>query len=338
MINNFRLKFAIILTLSVFGTSCISVKSKVKGKENELNVNTPKVYIRPLLADIKVENTKKEASFYSEQNISETEIRNSVLNIFLELHQCDFIVDPVYTFSEAFKLKKRKSVSVKLTGYPAKYINFHQVDSLPKSIIESNRIPVIEPRTKQITTDKKSNRKEQSNSKVKEKIELNSKIGIDATLGNIIHGQIDYPVLNNSIRAFFSFESVLDNGTSIRARINSKDLSSKKGPIQIKNASIGISKKFRINDFFGIRTLCGLNSKYYAFPAITAKGVDLSHIQIYGIHTGISLDLKIIKKMYLIGKVQYNFDILPKAKYTISNVRVYGTSIGYAGLGLRYII
>jgi len=80
--------------------SCANSKKITKltdSKDPVMNLNINGMISRPMLVDLTVDNTRKEVTYQAKLNISEMDRKANAKQLFLETHNCDFIVDPIYT-------------------------------------------------------------------------------------------------------------------------------------------------------------------------------------------------------------------------------------------------
>lgn len=143
-------------------SSC-SVSTKVKTKQNrmnrqaEANAMTTRVVSKPILADIKVGESRVQTTLKtSNQEIlgvnevpkellgAQAEfIKNEATNRaqfkFMAEQNCDYLVDPIYQYeTETVEGSSLVSISIEISAYPAYFTKFSQPDSLPKSIFQMN--------------------------------------------------------------------------------------------------------------------------------------------------------------------------------------------------------
>jgi hypothetical protein len=141
-------------------SSC-SVSTKIKTKQNrmnrqaEANAMTTRVVSKPILADIKVGESRVQTTLKtSNQEIlgvneipkellgAQAEyIKNEATNRaqfkFMAEQNCDYLVDPIYQYeTETVEGSSLISITIEISAYPAYFTKFSQPDSLPKSIFQ----------------------------------------------------------------------------------------------------------------------------------------------------------------------------------------------------------
>jgi hypothetical protein len=187
--------FAFII-LGLFAISCAKsrlVTQKTNSKKHEIETSYNGMLSKPILADLEIENIRKEVNYQGKLNLSMADLKLNAKQLFLATFSCDFVVDPIYTTTVTKENLRTKDITIKLTGLPAKYSKIYQVDSLPKSIGQFYAL------------DNPIKRVEYINSID----ENNPRIGVDITLGSkgLSSVQIDYPFAGEIMRGYFSAEN-----------------------------------------------------------------------------------------------------------------------------------
>ena len=192
-------KLFIYSSISIFILSCSVSKKITKYRDSKnpvLNQNINGMFARPLLADLAVENKRKEITYNALLKISEADKKSNALQLFLETHACDFVVDPIYSYTRTDVNGKLKEIQIKLSGLPAKYSKIVQVDSLPKSILQYQSLVKPVDRSTFINTIE----------------EADPKIGFEVNFGS--YGQkglqADFLLKNEILRSYIAAE-VFDN-------------------------------------------------------------------------------------------------------------------------------
>lgn len=150
-----------LLLESCFPNQKISVTERAINRSLEVNGRNSGVLIKPILADIEISKERKISIFsyrsdtlgaysgsggkgsqfiLSGESIKET-ARKIALFDYLKAQNCDYIIDPIYTIRRIKETKNNyEIISVELNGYPAKIKSLSQPDSLPKSIMQIDRL------------------------------------------------------------------------------------------------------------------------------------------------------------------------------------------------------
>lgn len=155
-------RLLLLLTTSVIITSCSThrlVENSTDSQDYRVNSNQTNLILRPLMADLSIENVRKEIT-YSNQNIFSIEdLKANAIQLFLKTHFCDYVVDPIFSITKTMERSKVKEITIILTGFPAMYTKIYQVDSLPKSVLQNQEIDKSPKRLDYINSFKKTESK-----------------------------------------------------------------------------------------------------------------------------------------------------------------------------------
>ena len=336
-----KLFFAsLLLGVASCAPSKLLVK-KTNSKEYNVEVNQTGVVMRPLLADLDVVTERKSVTYKAPINLSMSDIKNNAMQLFLETHKCDYVVDPIFTTSTTVENKKLTLIEVKLTGLSATYKKIYQVDSLPKSVSQDANL------------SKKQTRLDYYNSID----EIQNRIGLDLVMGNYNGLQIDYPLaFDPTYRLYLAADLPGDNPTSFKADVltdlDTTNNQSFPSTTSQTNFSVGIFKEFTASPKTLFRLQGGLNyssfmleenAKASAFYSVTTLGS-------VGLRLGTALDYRLFKNIHLVGKFHTNLgvynhalttqdltDPTNKATIKLNNISFSGLQSSYLGLGLRFL-
>jgi len=103
------------------------------------------------MADLDIQKTRVESTYnYSSDTLGVSKSKISISNSaketakgfalfqYMKDNQCDYVLDPLYHISRSGNSNSStESISVTISGYPAKYKSFTQPDTLPRSISEA---------------------------------------------------------------------------------------------------------------------------------------------------------------------------------------------------------
>jgi hypothetical protein len=125
--------------VAVFLGSCASTTQITHTDTNEIKFYESGVVTRPLLADVEVGQSRESVTYDVPYYMSaKKEGRENALLKFKKEHNCDYVIDPVYEVT--YKTGRKGEVTIALNGYPARYSNIKQVDTLPKSVTQYNKL------------------------------------------------------------------------------------------------------------------------------------------------------------------------------------------------------
>ena len=136
-------KYLLYFFTGVILTSCSTsnlIEKTTNSHDNQVNVNQTKLILRPLMADLTIENVRKEISYTGQNLLTIEDSKANAMQLFLKTHTCDYVVDPIFSITKNMEKSKMKDITIVLTGFPAKYTKIYQVDSLPKSVMQSKNI------------------------------------------------------------------------------------------------------------------------------------------------------------------------------------------------------
>ena len=100
--------YYLILCVLIFATSCskkMLVTKSTNSRDYQLNAHQSGLLMRPMLADLQVESIKKEVTYVAPINkmkrdpllLKKSDYKSNALQLFLTTHNCDYVVDPVFT-------------------------------------------------------------------------------------------------------------------------------------------------------------------------------------------------------------------------------------------------
>jgi len=293
-------KIFYLFLISVFATSCATSKLTTKStnaKLHEIEASYNGMVSKPLMVDVDVENSRKEVTYNGQLNLPLKDLKSNAKQLFLETHSCEYVVDPIYSITVVKENNKNKEITIKVTGFAAKYTNIYQVDSLPKSIGQFYALQKPVDRV----------------SYINEITEINPKIGAELSYGSFGHFglQIDYPFAKNFLRGYAAFESYssLAENVSFDYDIEFNSVTNQVTaamPSKMSTASIGLMKEFSVINRVKLRGQAGLNFSLYS----DIDNMIIESTSRLGIRLGAAIDVKIYKGISAIFKGYSNLDFV----------------------------
>lgn len=131
--------------LSAILASCHTfngLTQSVETKEPTMDINTPTVLIKPVLADLDIAEAQKTAVYTVDLNLNSAERLENAKDYFLKTNKCDLIVNPRYVTVEKTVNAKVSEVTIEVSGFPATYKKVYQVDKLDESVFTYNTLNV----------------------------------------------------------------------------------------------------------------------------------------------------------------------------------------------------
>ncbi|MBM3186450.1 MAG: hypothetical protein FJZ67_09115 [Bacteroidetes bacterium] len=319
--------------------SCSVSKKITKYRDSKdpiLNQNVNGMLSRPLLADLSVENVRKEVTYNALLKISEDERKANAMQLFLETHSCDFVVDPIYSFTKTDLNGKTKEIQIKLSGLPAKYTKIVQVDSLPKSIQQYQSLAKPVDRLNYINSIEESD----------------PTVGVEFNLGSKGQQglQVDFLLKNEILRAYiaaenfgnispdFEMDFIKDGDTTENAASGSGN--------NLSSISLGVMKEFPVLNRLKFRAQGGLNFSNYADLAVESFGIgDIDNISRIGLRLGMGIDIRVYKNISFIVKAHSNINVLNlysknptgNSSFKVKNFEMKNQPLYFIGYGVRFV-
>ena len=337
-----------------FFFSCGITTKVIDTDTNKMDFYESGVFTRPLVADIIVQDDRVSVEYSVPDYMKvKKDGKQNALITFKNQHNCDFVIDPVYEI--VTKTGASSEVNIILSGYPAKYENIQQVDTLPHSILQYATIP----------------KDSREISFLNSETENPTTMGVDLIpLTSYAGFQFD-KALNSNMRGYVSFEIPLTNNSQCQFDFIDKSNDEVIGTyissssIEYITISAGLMKEYKMTRILKLRAMGGVNftsSEYNIRPyylnytsnySYSDNSSDDSQLLSLGIRAGLALDIKLYKSMYLTAKAHSNVNLLnvfskPKLAFVtyeggLSEVQEYklnDKSVTYEqfinlGLGLR---
>lgn len=299
-----------------------------------MNQNVNGMVSRPLLADLSVDNVRKEITYAAKINISDSDRKANAKQLFLETHNCDFIVDPIYTNTYTDINGKTKEIQIKLTGLPAKYSKITQVDSLPKSIQQYQTLMNPVERVNYVNSID----------------EGSPTVGVEINLGTKGQQgiQVDFLMKNEKARIYFAAENY--NNANPSFTMNFEDstgsLNSTSGSsVGFGSLALGLMKEISVSNRVKFRGQGGLNLSSYTETGINNNLGSIQSIYRLGFRLGIGADIRLYKNVSLILKAHsnigafniYNKEPIENISFKVKDFKMTGLPNYYLGYGLRFV-
>ena len=338
--KKFNLRILIGTILLSFITSC-TLERKITTTKSihnpRVEVAESKLYIRPVVADLKIGSEKKSVEYTADLKIPLSEIQSNALNLFLITYNCDYVVDPIYTEVTTIDNSKLNSIVLKVTGYPATYDKLYQVESLPNSVVQSAQINLPVKRTDFINEYKENT--------------IGKSLGLEfIPLGSRLF-QIDYSKTVDGMHYYFSAEfDELGNSQEVKVDFSSslpatgnQDFS--EYAYQYRNFSFGVFKNKEITNHLKFRGVIGMNLGRTFFPySVKFDDSRFLGLSTLGLRFGTGVQYELLNGIYLMGRINADLSLRNgiiqdgAVKSTITNLSTSNSGlfkVGY-GIGLRF--
>ena len=313
---NFLLLAGFFLALS---SSC-RIQSRVIGERNqkspEINVNTPEVLIKPMVADLDISQEKKTSTYTADLNLNASEIKENAQSKFMDEHGCDIIINPVYRKTTSMENSNISKIEYEVSGFPATIKKIEQNETLSTTVYDYNRMNFDVKRDEFIYKDV---------SDVK-----GSELFLSLGYGNYAGIEIGYfPAISNGIWYYGSVESYnLEEKNTLDAKINFNDVAEiqrNNNVFSMTSFSLGagyradLNKRMSSNIFGGFNySMLSLENTYEA-PNNPSGVYRLNGVNALGLRAGIGVDYAIFRNILVFGKGFSNINIANISSDEITN-------------------
>jgi hypothetical protein len=302
---NKKIHYQLLVIIAITLSSCSIHQKIVKEKSTknpEINTQSTGVMLKPIIADLEISNTKKSVVYKADLSIVPSELNNNAMQLFLDSHQCDYIVDPQFSRKTITKNSTIVEIEITVKGFPAKYKKFYQVDSIPKSVIQYSNVTLNAKRS-------------EFNSSFSETIS-GSTFGIEAYGGGgFVGAQIDYGKING-LHFYLSTElhSLTSNLGTIKfsETINNTSINRDAKFSTFNNISMGVFGEKKVGRRIKIRASGGLNflSSQFDSPIInTVAKSEYTGVREFGVRLGGAVDYSIFTGLSVIGRFHTNLGL-----------------------------
>ena len=299
--------------LLVLSSSC-RTQTRVIGERNqkspEINLNTPDVLIKPLVADLDISQEKKTTSYLADLNLNMSEIKQNAQAKFMDEHNCDVIINPVYKKVTTVENSNITKIQYEVSGFPATIKKIEQNDILSETVYDYNKMNFDIKRDEYTYKD--------------ESIVNGSEVFLSLGSGSYSGIEIGYfPEVSNGIWYYGSVESyntdeqtlgvdvTYDNGTKAQLPWGG-------GPLTFNMSSISLGAGYRaeLNKRISSNIFGGLNygmlklDEQIDIQNIPTGTYLLNGLNTIGIRAGIGVDYVIFRNIQVFGKGFANLNLL----------------------------
>jgi hypothetical protein len=330
-------KIIIILTGVMSLASCSiqrEIKKDTKAHDPEISAPTFGMVIKPIAADLKVESVKQSVTYTADLKLPLSELKNNAMELFLTTYKCDYVVDPIFSRVSTVENSQLTEIKITITGFPATYTKFYQLDSLPKSVLQYTALPV--------------KRVEYTNSIVSEikgtSFGMEFFGGLPATF---FGAQVDYAKNIDGIHYYAAFETYADPEKLSFDYIvgNVKDNKLKDKEYNQSTFSIGVFKEKKFSSRFKIRGSGGLNYSSMTFVDTeknSSSKTSFTGASSFGLRVGAAADYQLFGGISIVGRVHANLNlsnsITQDGEYIseVSNITFTDDRLLNISLGMRF--
>ena len=331
-------KIIIILTGVMSLASCSiqrEIKKDTKAHDPEISAPTFGMVIKPIAADLKIESVKQSVTYTADLKLPLSELKNNAMELFLTTHKCDYVVDPIFSKVSTVENSQLTEIKITISGFPATYTKFYQLDSLPKSVLQYTALPV--------------KRVEYTNSIVSEIKGKSFGMEFFAGVQPMFFGaQVDYAKNIDGMHYYASFEQYADPGTiSFDYVVGTPKGEVKDREFDQSTFSIGVFKEKTFSPRFKIRGFGGLNYSSITFigketGSNTQLKTSFTGASSFGLRVGSAADYQLFGGISLVGRVYANLDLSNSITQDgintaeVSNITFKDDRLLNISLGLRF--
>lgn len=276
------------------------IKKDTKAHDPEISAPTFGMVIKPIIADLKVESVKQSVTYTADLKLPLSELKNNAMELFLTTYKCDYVVDPIFSRVSTIENSQLTEIKITISGFPATYTKFYQIDSLPKSVLQYTALPV--------------KRVEYTNSIVSEikgtSFGMEFFGGLPATF---FGAQVDYAKNIDGIHYYASFETYADpEKLSFDYAISSKPNKLNDKEFNQSTFSIGVFKEKKFSPRFKIRGSGGLNYSSMIFLSSEKNATNKTSFtggSSFGLRVGAAADYQLFGGISLVGRVYANLNL-----------------------------
>jgi hypothetical protein len=299
------MKKIIIILAGVMSLASCSIQREIKKdtKAHDPEISAPAfgMVIKPIIADLKVESVKQSVTYTADLKLPLSELKNNAMELFLTTHKCDYVVDPIFSRVSTIENSQLTEIKITISGFPATYTKFYQIDSLPKSVLQYTALPV--------------KRVEYTNSIVSEI--KGTSFGMEFFTGfpaTFFGAQVDYAKNIDGMHYYASFETYADPEKLKFEYIigNVKDNKSPETDYSQSTFSLGVFKEKKFSPRFKIRGSGGLNYSSMTFVNSLKNAANKTSFtggSSFGLRVGAAADYQLFGGISLVGRVYANLNL-----------------------------
>jgi hypothetical protein len=278
------------------------IKKDTKAHDPEINAPSFGMVIKPIAADLKVESVKQSVTYTADLKLPLSELKNNAMELFLTTHKCDYVVDPVYSRVSTVENSKLTEIKITISGFPATYTKFYQLDSLPKSVVQYSSISLPIKRVEYLNSIKSET--------------IGKSFGMEFVFGFVptfVGAQIDYAPNANGLHYYASFDKYSEQGMLDFDYNVSTDKKTGTASYDHSAFSVGVFKEKEFSNRFKIRGSGGLNYSSMPFAKSLTDPNDKTSFTgatSIGIRFGAAADYRISGGISLVGKAHANVGLI----------------------------
>lgn len=323
-----------LLWLASCGTES-RVIGELEHKAPSMNINTPEVLIKPVIADLDIIQEKKSVTYEADLELNPSEFKSNAKARFLKEHNCDVIINPQYIKTTKIENSEVVGVTYVVSGFPATFKKIYQTEILEESVRDYNTMNVDVKREDFTVLDKVD----------KKGSELYLSLGI----GNFSGVELGYfPDIAKGIYYFGSYETY-EGSEEINFDFTEDAITDRiSSDFYMSSFSLGAGYRLPLTKHMNSSIFGGLNVANMSFYSpVEVFGRNYYRIEGFntiGLRAGIQFDQDIYRNISWFGKGFANIHFLPMVSsssegdgFEVSNVKLPdgGQLINYA-LGLRF--
>ncbi len=305
--------------LLALSSSC-RTQSRVIGERNqkspEINVNTPDVLIKPMVADLDISQEKKTSTYTADLNLNASEIKENAQAKFMDEHSCDIIINPVYKKITSMENSNVSKIEYEVSGFPATIKKIEQNETLSTAVYNYNQMNFDVKRdefTYKDVYDVKG-----------------SELFLSLGSGSYSGIEIGYfPSISDGIWYYGSVESyTIEEFNTLDIEVNFDpdiNISSKNQYYSMNSFSLGagyradLNKRMSSNIFGGLNYSMLILENTLELPNSPTGTYRLDGVNTLGLRAGIGVDYALFRNILVFGKGFSNINLLNMSSDEIIN-------------------
>tara|TARA_B110000208_G_scaffold154699_1_gene187400 strand:+ start:415 stop:1446 length:1032 start_codon:yes stop_codon:yes gene_type:complete len=305
--------------LLALSSSC-RTQSRVIGERNqkspEINVNTPDVLIKPMVADLDISQEKKTSTYTADLNLNASEIKENAQAKFMDEHSCDIIINPVYKKITSMENSNVSKIEYEVSGFPATIKKIEQNETLSTAVYNYNQMNFDVKRdefTYKDVYDVKG-----------------SELFLSLGSGSYSGIEIGYfPSISDGIWYYGSVESyTIEEFNTLDIEVNFDpdiNISSKNQYYSMNSFSLGagyradLNKRMSSNIFGGLNYSMLILENTLELPNSPTGTYRLNGVNTLGLRAGIGVDYALFRNILVFGKGFSNINLLNMSSDEIIN-------------------
>tara|TARA_B110000902_G_scaffold122571_1_gene143484 strand:+ start:175 stop:1206 length:1032 start_codon:yes stop_codon:yes gene_type:complete len=305
--------------LLALSSSC-RTQSRVIGERNqkspEINVNTPDVLIKPMVADLDISQEKKTSTYTADLNLNASEIKENAQAKFMDEHNCDIIINPVYKKITSMENSNVSKIEYEVSGFPATIKKIEQNETLSTAVYNYNQMNFDVKRDEFTYKDV---------SDVK-----GSELFLSLGSGSYSGIEIGYfPSISDGIWYYGSVESyTIEELNTLDIEVNFDpdiNIPSKNQDYSMTSFSLGagyradLNKRMSSNIFGGLNYSMLILENTLELPNNPTGTYRLDGVNTLGLRAGIGVDYALFRNILVFGKGFSNINLLNMSSDEIIN-------------------